>query len=139
MKIFQGFNAFIASIFLAANFSFFGIANAVECEVIDDLNELDQIRENAQVFGNYSEGWILIEDGITQCLPFQDTNDFLCTVDGSTTLLTMSKQREYVSGIRVVGSDFSEFFVRSDGNFECSDTLINVDALKKALAPKQDD
>ncbi|GEM_PF-5880696 len=111
---------------------------ANQCSVITDQDELSQIRENAQMFGSYSDGWILAEEGEMQCLPWKDSNDLLCTTKGAATLITMNKKRDFVSGIRVVGDQYSEFFARDDGSFECSDTQHNVAELKKRLGPPQD-
>lgn len=100
------------------------LAQASECRVTQALDELASIRAEAQVAGDYAQGWLLEkpgpEFGPLRCMPTETQGLQRCTKHGSSSFITFNKERELVSGLIIEGNDTTEFLIKPDGQFECA-------------------
>ncbi|WP_395344990.1 hypothetical protein PN836_009370 [Ningiella sp. W23] len=120
------------SILVSAN------SHANNCEAVVDASQLADIRDGADMFGNYANGWLFAKAGSMLCQPLEDSETLRCTSEDRAELVSMAKDRTLVSGIKISTSDFQEFLIYPDGRFECSDSLAGVkDLQKKQRGPQE--
>ncbi len=99
------------------------IAQANECKIIQDVDKLAKVRSEAQVTGNYAQGWLLEKPGMNsgslRCKPTEVSGVQKCAKQGTSSFITLNNQQELISGVIIEARETTEFLIKADGEFEC--------------------